>query len=266
MNNQILGSLKDRYKFNEWRGRNRLGKSDLHFSRFNIPNDLLEDLTRIRKEAIEVPGLPGLQRSVWKIPGASASSLVKLNVYQCASREAAHEFLMERLSQAQSAEAYTQSDDKVGDVLFVSSGGRSIFFARANLVIFIALLSDSPVGVTELGAEVDRHLTEAPKQILTRRSPSRHAEGLKVVMRGTGLRRGRIETLVENKETADASRPYSLKLICRNGKFLPGEGGQLELDSDKPGQTGLAMVVVEDDGSTSVKEAESGEFIGEVEE
>jgi hypothetical protein len=101
--------------------------------------------------------------------------LVKLEVYETASAEAARELLVELLTGFQALpEALTVGRD-LGEADVVLPGDQARLFARGNLVLALTGAGPLPGGVGAIASSVDRFLTAAPRGAAPRRRRAAHA-------------------------------------------------------------------------------------------
>src|SRR5689334_3201449 len=116
------------------------------------------DVNRPDEEAApsssETSESPAFIRSFWK-QSAESPSILNLNIFECSSRTAAHNFLIKVLSQFQSPLLTRRDDLEVGDVAFALPGSTIVMFARANLVHVLRNAGTQTVPVEDVAREVD---------------------------------------------------------------------------------------------------------------
>jgi hypothetical protein len=78
---------------------------------------------------------------------------VRIDVFECASVDAAHEYLIDALNEFESAGIGRRTDVTLGDVAF---GTDSVaLFARANLVVFVRKATPQTEPVTPIAQTID---------------------------------------------------------------------------------------------------------------
>jgi hypothetical protein len=153
-----LDHLKRRFDFDAWAGRNRL-EWDLHVWKFRFRGDELPGFELLRVDRSvpdkERPAPPLLQcrpahretvaereeaadwpvqvKSFWRSRDC-AEALLNVDVHECASRAAAHVFLLRILGTFESVHLARCDDPDVGDVAFAMPGMTMIASARGNIV------------------------------------------------------------------------------------------------------------------------------------
>jgi hypothetical protein len=181
-----ITSLKRRYDFPAWKKAQRLD-SELHVWRFRFAGPELPGLVPVRIEPAETtPGAgfmlhiedkkapaaeqaesdvlsaqPRLTKSFWR-PVAMPKALINVDAYECASREACHEFLVHILGEFQSTKLERRDDLEIGDVAFAVPGGAALAFARANLAYLVRNASRQTIDVTQIARELDQQLAARP--------------------------------------------------------------------------------------------------------
>ena len=125
-------ALKERHRFREWAGKSATtddrGVRKLAFTGEELPGFRLDRTER--REDVQPPRLTTFWRR------ASTQAVVRVDVFECASVNAAHEYLIDALNEFESAGIGRRTDAAFGDVTF---GTDSVaLFARANLVVLPA--------------------------------------------------------------------------------------------------------------------------------
>ena len=158
-------------KFNTQTQREELKK------RFNYEAWSHEDSTEERAvlrnislAAIESPGwsanriqrmttkdFPPYVRSMWQPRSAETEVLVRVDLYECDSIQAAREFLLRLLAEFQSNKI-ERREGLVGDVAFVYPGDTMVLFSRSNIVTWLRNAGAEAVPVLFLAKQFDAHL------------------------------------------------------------------------------------------------------------
>ncbi len=142
--------LKERYRFIDWAGRSELPK-DRQLRRFAFAGDELPGWTLERAARQDAGPAPPRLTSFWR-RGASKTAL-RVDVFECASADAAHEYLVEALGEFQSTAIGRRTDVKLGDVAFGTD--TVALFARANLVVLVRNADREVVSVTAIAQAID---------------------------------------------------------------------------------------------------------------
>jgi hypothetical protein len=150
--------LQRQYRFSQWRGTNRLTEN-LFIWRFFLIGTELPDWRPERVRTIAVDGSPPLLRSVWR---GTSEATVSLEVFECASRLAAHDQVLELLGTIQSTEVRQDEAGRFGDVAFATPTDTLALFARANLAVFVRNAGPTVVPVVDVAAGFDQRLVERP--------------------------------------------------------------------------------------------------------
>lgn len=135
-------SLKRLHRFDEWAGRSALPQArltrPLAFAGDAVPGLRVERVDR--RDAEEPP------RSTVFWRRGDTPAVVRTDLFECASVQAAHEYLIDALNEFESAAIERRPNADFGDVAF---GTDSVaLFARANLVVLVrkATPQREPVG------------------------------------------------------------------------------------------------------------------------
>lgn len=218
MSTQLEDHLKRRHEFEGWRGRNTMAENLLVW-RFFLSGSEFIGWEPLRIQSAGTPGgQPGFQ-STWKRPGGGPDALLRLDVFECNSRLAAHEFLIQVLGEFESPLLARDGKTDVGDVAFGIPGGRSIVFARANLVISVRNAGRELIPVTELARELDHDLASRPKMGATEVVPAIHrfsAGRTEISVSGT--------VSLELEASDPLGRALWFKFFSSSGKVVLEEG------------------------------------------
>ena len=140
-------ALKERYGFREWAGQST-GPGDralrnVVFTGNELPGLRLDRVDR--REAAEPPRLT----TFWR----RGDAVVRVDVFECASRDAAHEYLIDALNEFESAGIGRRTDLNVGEVAFGTPS--VVLFARGNLVVLVRKATPQPEPVTPIAQAID---------------------------------------------------------------------------------------------------------------
>lgn len=147
-------ALERRYRTAEWRGRSRHAKrapKSFRVDDWKIPGWLLQ---RMRRDDL---AQPKLIHSVWRNEDRGTKRVV-IDGFACPSVEAAHDQLIEALSEIES-EFIERQEGKtaVGDVAFAVRGAM-VYFARANLLLLIRSAGPESAPVENIAHYLDKSL------------------------------------------------------------------------------------------------------------
>lgn len=204
----MYDELKRRFDFAGWQGITTL------------PLHLL--LWRYRMRGTELPGweirsaralvLPQAGRflpSVWQHSGAVHGEAVRLDAYECASRDAAHETVIRLLGEFTAPVVRRLTDLELGDVAFgPAEQGRAVLFARANLVFLVATAGALQGSVVPLAQSLDRDVVSKPPTVARARAAPPAAGAQRVVL-GTSLPI-ELETAIAQSRR-DLTRPLAVE-------------------------------------------------------
>jgi hypothetical protein len=143
--------LEQQYRASEWHGRGGRARSVLKDFKFDGSEVRGWTLHRVqRPEGAQ----PRVIRSLWR-RGESTSELLSVEVFECVSVKAAHDQLLEALSNVESGAVERRTGGDVpGDVAF-ALGHTLLLFARANLVVLIRNAGPTVVEVDTVARELD---------------------------------------------------------------------------------------------------------------
>lgn len=105
-----------------------------------------------------------------------AQRLVKVEVYETSSPEAARSLLVELLTTFQALPDMIQLGHEVGDAVIELPGDMARLFARGNLVVSLASAGAERAAVGEAARSLDRFLTAPPLSTVARRKRKSTAE------------------------------------------------------------------------------------------
>lgn len=157
-----LEHLRRRYGYGDWSGK---GRSDIPSEAGRVDLKLLS-LPGWRLQHVDVlEDQPGrrVSQSIWSLEAEGKDEVLSIDVYECASRQDAHDFLLELLDQFQSPLIDRLTQDAPGDVAFAHPGGYAVVFAVANLVIVLRNAGRELVPVTGLARTIQEQLISPPR-------------------------------------------------------------------------------------------------------
>ena len=148
--------LKDRYEVNEWYGHTRSGRrviKEFHIEGSELKGWKLHKMKHAQQEGAKVT------RSVWS-RGDDANELLAVDVFVCGSVKAAHETLLEVLSNMESGAIERKKEKNTpGDVAF-GLANTVLVFARANVVALVRNAGPTIVPVGAIARELDGQIQQ----------------------------------------------------------------------------------------------------------
>lgn len=180
MDNAKLEFLKKHYAFEEWFGRNTLDENLLVWKFFPGESEIPGWVPQ-RVQLIVAPApasedgpaddamkessspRPSLVQSLWQSGGAGdEEALLRVDSFECASREAAQEYLLRALGEFQSPDL-VETSDVGGDVAFTFGGGASVLFARGNMVFVLRNGGRKVIKLSGIAGSLDSALISKPE-------------------------------------------------------------------------------------------------------
>jgi hypothetical protein len=162
VNPRILNEAKKRFSFGAWRGVNTLNRN-LFIWKFALAGYDIPGWRPVQLRRLALPGTPPHIQSIWRRADAGQQVLLRVDVYECASRLAAHNTLLELLANFETPLARRATQIRIGDVAFAGPPNPWLAFARANLVILFRNAGALPVDVTGTAEKLDDDLTDEPQ-------------------------------------------------------------------------------------------------------
>jgi hypothetical protein len=170
--------LQKACRYSTWHNRNRLDGS-LFVWRFAFTGSEFPSWKPVRSQTLVTPFGVTQQKSVW-IPEATSplhsfprtgagrapdpsAPLVHADAFECASRAAAHEFLVELFGEFQVPGVTLNEGCAAGDVAFSAPGAQVMLIARANLVFLIRSAGRAPVPIADLVLALDQGVLMPPE-------------------------------------------------------------------------------------------------------
>ncbi|MCY7277769.1 MAG: hypothetical protein LH702_29535 [Phormidesmis sp. CAN_BIN44] len=160
--NTKLDFLKQRFEYEAWRGRKTL-EQNLFIWKFMLSGSEFPGWQAAFIQPLEIPEFPPFIQSIWQRLAAEPGALLRVDVYECDSLLAAHEFLLQLLDTFQSPLIQRQIDSPIGDVAFAPPGDVGIIFARANLVVSIHNADQTLIPIAEIAQQFDHYLSSRPE-------------------------------------------------------------------------------------------------------
>jgi hypothetical protein len=280
MDPRSMAELKERHSFDEWMGRSTL-QENLFVWKFFLTGDEIAGWRPHRIQTMQPDGFPPTIQSIWtpgdddrpgdddqssddEKPGAddksgdadksgnddrSGSPLLRVDAYECASRAAAHEFLVQQLGEFQSPEIRQADQGSVGDVAFTTDAAYSTLFARANMVLLVQTAGRELVSVGEVAGGLDAELTRRP-------SPDDHpvAPTLeRVVVAGDAKAGERVRIVLDASDPL--GRPLWFKFFSTLGEVVL-EGGQPSYVASGSGQDQLTVYAMNENRGAASRSVE----------
>jgi hypothetical protein len=173
MNGDQLEAVKRESGFEDWRDRNTLGEG-LFVWRYALCGHEVPGGSVYLDQRVEVPAPPSsenlaaarvlrLIQSLWRLSDRPEGPALRLDLYECASRAAAHEMLLHLLAQVQIAPLSRREELEIGDVAFAAAGETALVFARANLAVVVSNAGRALVPIPELARAFDVDLVRKPE-------------------------------------------------------------------------------------------------------
>jgi hypothetical protein len=266
MDSRYFNNLVRRHGFESWLGRNRLPEN-LSAWRYFLHEGSLSSWRPYRNQQIEAPRVPVLPQaatragltqprwlravqSVWTPVEGTGEAILNIDVYECASRVAAHEFLVRMLGEFESPLVAHQEQIDIGDVVFTGPANSAILFARANLVFLVRNGGRNLVSVDDPAGQLDRDLISKPGA-----EPGRvETRVLRFEADERELKRGReVDIPIEIEEGLTAEIPPMYKFFSPTGEVVLEEGRPV-YRSVSPGSQEIDMYAINPSGGETRQE------------
>ncbi len=242
-----------RFDFERWAGGNALGRG-LFVRNYRIP------LLRSGWELVRAWSVPATESSppamqtLWRNPAAGPEALLRVDVYECASRLAAHEQMLHLLGQNQMDNVTPVSEGEIGDVHATTTNGEMAVFARGNLVIFVARAGTQVMPATSVAEELDADIVEEPAELV---QPAAEAAAVASVQRFTSrptkAKKRRAVTVHKEAIEVTPGEPVMVKVFTDGGDPVL-QDGRIELHAT---QAGVAKAVTYEIGAEGGPSRES---------
>lgn len=251
MGKKQLEYLKQHHEFEAWCGCNTL-KENLFIWNYFLSGSEFPGWQIHSNQPMTVPGWPRFIQSTWRHHEGDIETVLRVDVYECASRVKAHEFLLQLLGQFHLPNVELQEKIAVGDVAFSSPGDAVILFARANYVLLVSNAGRELVAANEVARPFDTELYSKPKKVegvkvvpeIGRFRASgtevRVGEGVLLELEVSDMRDSKTSERQERGIPAHLERPLCYKFFSRSGDVFLKEGRPFY----KPGSAGAQEVKV----------------------
>ncbi|MCL4850859.1 MAG: hypothetical protein KJZ78_05690 [Bryobacteraceae bacterium] len=125
------------------------------------------------KAALQTTSPPylALTETLWHPSAGPNSALMSVWIYECSSRTAAHQLLLQSLAQFQLPGMVRTEETAVGDVAFALPSGALMLFARGNLVVLVRNAGRQVVPVMEHARRLDEQLISKPEAVKAEAAP-----------------------------------------------------------------------------------------------
>ncbi len=218
MDTELRDNLERRHAYESWQNRNALSEN-LFVWRFFLSGNEIPGWQAHRIQAVEAAGWPPGIQSIWHQPPAETETLLRVDVFECASRADAHAFLIQLLGEFQSPLIGRRTEGAIGDVAFSHPGDAGLLFARANLVLLIQNAGRELVAVDDVARRIDSELIIRPDRREVRVVPE--IRRFEVAAAQGAAREG---VLLEVEAADPLDRPLWYKFFSPSGEVLLAEG------------------------------------------
>ncbi len=161
MEKRHLEYLKKHHKFKAWCGCNSL-KENLFIWNYFLTGNELPGWQIYSNQPVTIPGWPRFIQSTWRHSEGDIEIALHVDVYECASRVKAHEFMLQLLGQFDLPNVEREGKIAVGDVAFANPTDAIILFARANFVLLLSNAGRELVPVSDIARPFDIELYSKP--------------------------------------------------------------------------------------------------------
>jgi hypothetical protein len=142
-------AIKERHRYSEWAGRST-APSDRSVRNFIFTGDELPGYRLDRVDRREEPQLVRVT-AFWR--RIDTNAVVRIDVFECATLNAAHEYLIDALNEFESGAFGRRTDVSFGDVAFGTDS--AALFARGNLVVLVRKATPQTEAVTGIAQAID---------------------------------------------------------------------------------------------------------------
>lgn len=165
-NEETLKYYKNRYGYDSWPKDRRLNVN-MFVWQFYLSGNEFSRWEPLSRRRVELDSHPPLITSTWLYQKnkQSRASTLNVDIFECETRDAAHDQLLQMLRQFQSPAVEEYSQEEIGDVAFTDPARRVLLFARANLAVSISNGSIDCVEVDEWALRFDDYLIKRPAKI-----------------------------------------------------------------------------------------------------
>jgi hypothetical protein len=230
----MIDRLSQRYGYEQWSGINTLGEN-LFIWKFSLSGNEFPGWEVYRIRPVEEVSWPPTILSLWQRPTGVTEELLRVDVFECASRIAAHDFVVQLLGEFQTTLVARQEQIAVGDVAFVVPEDKDILFARGNLVLLVRNADRALVPVTDSARQFDTDLISKPETVGVKVVP----EIQRFYSPATEFRVG-VNVPLEVEASDPLERPLWYKFFSSSGEVLLEEGRLIY----RPASAGPQVVTV----------------------
>lgn len=233
-------AIARRFDFDRWLGANALGRG-LFVRNYRIPPPA-PGWELVRQWAVPaVEDMPPALQTLWRNPASGPDALLRIDVYECPSREAAHRHMLRLLGEHQVEGPDAVEQGTVGDVHAVAGEGNTAVFARGNLVVFVARAGTQPAAARAIASSLDADITfEPPAELGQTLAPQETAFGAEGP-----------EALRTAIDTGGADEPRATVKIFSDGAEIIEESGRLELRVTDPARANAVVYTLPAEGGPS---------------
>lgn len=239
---QAIERVKQHHEFRSWAGRNKLDESlfvrNYFLSERGIPGWELQRVKEINAE-----GIPRCIQSLWTAPQEGSESLIRLDVYECESRAAAHDLLIQILTLFQSPLVARREDLQMGDVTFASPGGANSVFARANIVFVVSRAGRREFSVREFARSLDEQLISKPE----RSAANIRRAGAPKIRLAMAAVDGEASGSIDVETMNLAGEPMCLKFFSSSGE-VQAEQGRIVYKATGAGPPAITVYAIDQEG------------------
>jgi len=205
----MYDELKRRYDYDSWHGTRSLPMNVL-FWRYRLRGTELPGWNVHTTRAVTLAPLGRFLPSVWQPHGGRRGNALRVDGYECGSREAAHERLVRVLGEFTAPIMQRRTDVALGDVHFADGNGDAVLFSRANLVFLLIGAGHTRMPVIDLAQTLDQDLIAVP-------SPAAPAapRALRTTMEIVHLPVGRPYPIPFNEQPQPDGRANALAQVTR---------------------------------------------------
>jgi hypothetical protein len=251
-----FGSIGEGLTIAQWnwkRGQSQTRSSTRRHEAAEAPRLSLKSLVPFSAPHAQEPPYLAMNELFWRPTEESHRALVSGAVYECASQDEAHTFLLQLLAQFQLPNISQREDLSIGDVSFGTDTDTLVLFARGNLVCLVRNAERETVSVLDHARQLDAYLIKKPEPV---KSKAKLAQRPKIRLAETEAPE-QAELILEADETGDIlerftppEHPSMYKIFARSGELFESQG-HLIYRPPSTGQKDLTIFVIDQDGSSS---------------
>lgn len=218
MDKDQIAALKERHLFDEWRVRRAPGES-LFVWKYVLGEKQLPGWRPERIQPLRTNRAPSGFQSLWQRTDGRGRVLLGLDIFECGSAIAAHEYLVWLLGEFQSPLIERRDDLGIGSVSFTVPGETAIVFARANLVAMMRNAGPELVPLAEIARRFDAFIAARPTRTGTGQPPRIDSFEARAGRAGT-----RPIALLDLIASHPRARPVWFRLFATDGNFGTRDG------------------------------------------